>query len=80
MNMSIAANGHSTSVLIADDDPISRKLLQVSLSNSGYQVVIANDGIEAFGVLRTPGCPKLAILDWMMPGMDGVEICRAAGW
>lgn len=74
--MSIA-DAHSMSVLIADDDPISRKLLQVSLSNSGYQVVIANDGMEAFAVLRRPDCPKLAILDWMMPGMDGVEICRA---
>lgn len=64
-------------VLIADDDPISRRLLKVSLSNSGYQVVIAIDGLEAFDVLRRPDGPKLAILDWMMPGMDGVEICRA---
>ena len=75
--MSIETDGRPMSVLIADDDAISRRLLQVSLTKSGYQVVIANDGMEALGVLRRPDSPKLAILDWMMPGMDGVEVCRA---
>lgn len=63
-------------VLIADDDPISRRLLQVSLSSSGYQVAMAADGAAALRVLDVKDCPRLAVLDWMMPTLDGVEVCR----
>jgi DNA-binding response OmpR family regulator len=63
-------------VLVADDDPISRRLLQVSLSNAGYQVAAAADGAEALRILNQPDSPRLVILDWLMPVMDGVEVCR----
>ncbi len=63
-------------VLIAEDDPVSRRLLQARLCKWGYDVVVACDGTEAWKVLQDEDAPKLAILDWMMPGMDGVEVCR----
>jgi DNA-binding response OmpR family regulator len=63
-------------VLIADDDPISLRLLESALVRSGYEVALAENGTEAFEILNKPGGPKLAVLDWMMPGLDGVEICR----
>ena len=65
-------------ILIADDDSITRRLLQTILSKWGYQVMIAQDGDEAWRVLQGEDAPKLAILDWMMPGLDGIEICRRA--
>jgi diguanylate cyclase (GGDEF)-like protein len=64
-------------VLIADDDPVSRRLLQVSLGSAGYQVVTATNGAEALRILNERNCPRLAVLDWMMPSLDGVEVCRA---
>jgi len=51
-------------------------MLQVYLTRWGYQVVVATDGAEAWRVLDSSDAPKLAILDWMMPLMDGAEICR----
>lgn len=63
-------------VLIADDEDVSRKLLQSSLTRWGYQTLVAADGEEALELLRAPDPPKLAILDWLMPGIDGVELCR----
>jgi sigma-B regulation protein RsbU (phosphoserine phosphatase) len=63
-------------VLIAEDDPVSRRLLEATLSKFGYEVVLAADGAEAWALLQRQDSPSLAILDWMMPGMDGVEICR----
>jgi two-component system cell cycle response regulator len=63
-------------VLIADDDMVSRRLLEATLTRWGYQVVVTHDGVEAWEVLRGTNTPTLAILDWMMPGMDGVEVCR----
>jgi two-component system cell cycle response regulator len=63
-------------VLIADDDMISRRLLEATLTRWGYEVIVTHDGAEAWDVLQKPTAPSLAILDWMMPGMDGVEVCR----
>jgi two-component system cell cycle response regulator len=63
-------------VLIADDDPISRRLLEVSLSKAGYPVSMASNGAEALRLLEQPDGPRLAVLDWMMPEMDGVDVCR----
>jgi sigma-B regulation protein RsbU (phosphoserine phosphatase) len=63
-------------VLIADDDPISRRLLQATLTRAGFDVVLAENGDEAWRILQTAEAPKLAILDWLMPGLDGVEVCR----
>ena len=63
-------------ILIAEDDLTSCSLLEAVLKKWGYQVQVTRDGIEAWSVLRQENPPKLAILDWMMPGLDGPEICR----
>ena len=63
-------------VLIAEDDPAFGKLLEDILVKWGYQVLVTRDGIDAWLALKAEDAPRLAILDWMMPGMDGVEICR----
>ena len=63
-------------VLIADDEIVSRRLLESSLKRWEYEVIVASDGLEALQVLRAPDPPKLAVLDWMMPGLDGVQLCR----
>jgi two-component system cell cycle response regulator len=65
-------------VLIADDDSVSRRLLQVTVQKWGHEVVTATDGIEAWHQLEKDDGPRLAIVDWMMPGMDGLEVCRRA--
>ncbi len=63
-------------VLVAEDDRTSRYLLESFLMKWGFEVVVANDGSEAWRELRLTDAPRIAILDWMMPGMEGVEICR----
>jgi CheY-like chemotaxis protein len=63
-------------VLIAEDDLVPRRLLQKVLADWGYDVIVACDGREAWQALQGEAAPKLAILDWMMPGLDGVEVCR----
>ena len=63
-------------ILVADDDRVSRHLLERALVKWGYDVVLANDGAEAWRALQQEDAPRLAILDWMMPAMDGVQICR----
>ena len=63
-------------VLAAEDNPVFQSMLRTMLTKWGYQAVIARDGTEAWQVLQSPNSPRLAILDWMMPGMDGVEVCR----
>jgi sigma-B regulation protein RsbU (phosphoserine phosphatase) len=63
-------------VLIAEDDLVPRRLLEAALTDWGYEVIVAADGNEAWSILQEPDAPLLAILDWMMPGMAGVEVCR----
>ncbi len=63
-------------VLIAEDDPISRKVLEKTLAKWGYEVVVTCDGQEALDALKADGAPRLAVLDWMMPKKDGPEVCR----
>jgi len=63
-------------VLIADDRPTTRYMLKKNLCEWGYDVVEAIDGIEAWKMLQTKPYPRIAILDWMMPGIDGVDICK----
>jgi diguanylate cyclase (GGDEF)-like protein len=63
-------------VLIADDEPVNRRLLEILLNKWGYDVSVAVDGEEAWRALQTTTRPRIAILDWMMPGMDGVQVCR----
>jgi CheY-like chemotaxis protein len=63
-------------ILIAEDDPISRRLLESTLALWGYRVVVTKNGKEAWDILKGIDAPGLAILDVMMPEMDGLEICR----
>jgi DNA-binding response OmpR family regulator len=63
-------------ILIADDDPTSTTMVTLVLEKYGHEVVVAKDGAEAWEVLQRPDAPRLVILDWMMPGPDGLEICR----
>lgn len=63
-------------VLAAEDNPLFQSVLRNMLTKWGYDAVVAQNGKEAWQVLRSPDAPRLAILDWMMPGMDGVEVCR----
>jgi diguanylate cyclase (GGDEF)-like protein len=63
-------------VLIADDDQVSRRLLEVTLRKWGHEVVPVCDGRAAWDVLRAEDAPKLAILDWMMPHLDGTAVCQ----
>ena len=63
-------------ILIVEDDPVSRRLLEVTLGKFGYDVVVTSNGNEALEVLQGPSVPSLVISDWMMPGMDGLELCR----
>ena len=63
-------------ILIAEDDPAYRRLLEEILIKWGYDVVVALDGNEAYQLLLTDNAPKLAILDWKMPGLEGIEVCQ----
>ena len=63
-------------VLVADDDPVARVIVQHTLRAWGYEVVLAQDGAEAWEVLQQEGAPKLPIIDWDMPGLNGIELCR----
>jgi two-component system, cell cycle response regulator len=63
-------------VLLAEDDEISRHILKETLVRWGYEVVTACDGAEAWEILQAGNGPELAILDWIMPGMDGIDVCR----
>src|SRR5689334_17335763 len=65
-----------TKVLIADDDPASCRLLRKLLDKWEYDVTVASNGIDAQEQLRGATAPKLAILDWMMPGLDGIQVVR----
>ena len=63
-------------ILIADDDAVPRRLLEATLTKWGYEVLVAKDGREAWNILEGEESPKMAILDWLMPEMDGLEVCR----
>ncbi len=62
--------------LVADDDTASRLLLEKMLTKWGYEVVGASSGEEAWKILTSDDSPDIAVLDWMMPELDGVEVCR----
>lgn len=63
-------------ILIAEDDAVSRRILEETLTNWDYAVTVTKDGLEAWEALQRDDSPMLAILDNMMPGMDGFELCR----
>ena len=63
-------------ILIAEDDPVSATLLKTLLTQWGYEVVVTENGDEALSVLTASDGPSLAILDWIMPGLTGLDVCR----
>jgi two-component system cell cycle response regulator len=63
-------------ILIAEDDAISRTLLERTLQRAGYEVISVENGAQAMAELVKQDAPRLALLDWIMPEMDGVEVCR----
>lgn len=66
----------SRQVLIAEDDHLFRRILQTKLQEWGYEVVAVDSGTEAWKLLQGELNPDVLILDWMMPGIDGIELCR----
>ena len=69
-------SGKLVKILIADDSIVSRHLLEATLRKWGYEVTVACDGAEALQILEREDAPALIILDWMMPGMTGLEVCQ----
>lgn len=63
-------------ILIAEDDRISRHVLKTMLDKWGYDVVAVHDGAQAWEELQKPNAPQVALLDWMMPALDGVEVVK----
>jgi two-component system cell cycle response regulator len=63
-------------VMIVDDEPISRRILENFLIECGYEVLSASDGMGALEIIQSPDAPRLVISDWMMPNMNGVELCE----
>jgi diguanylate cyclase (GGDEF)-like protein len=63
-------------ILIAEDDPVSSRVLATTLIKWGHDVVTTDNGLNALAELQKDDAPRLAILDWMMPGLEGPEVCR----
>lgn len=69
-----APDGHL--ILIAEDDAVSRRLLEQAVHSWGYSTICVTDGASALAKLSSPNGPRLAILDWEMPGLSGPQVCR----
>ncbi len=63
-------------VLVAEDDLVSRRILEKCVTSWGYEVLLAEDGLQAWEIIQTTPDIGISILDWMMPGLDGTELCR----
>ena len=63
-------------VLIVDDDPVTRAVLEAQLSKWGYEISAANDGEPAWAMIQEIDGPLIAIVDWMMPGLSGPQFCQ----
>jgi len=63
-------------ILVADDDIVYRALMEGLLSQWGYEVAVASNGLEAWEVIKSDEPPSIAVVDWMMPKMDGFDLCR----
>lgn len=65
-------------ILIAEDDAVTARLLMRLIDSWGYEVTAVSDGAAALAILQADDAPQLALLDWMMPGLNGPEVCRMA--
>ena len=63
-------------VLVADDDPFSAAVMEALIRSAGLECLLASDGHEAWQLLQTADAPRIVFLDWMMPEIDGIELCR----
>ncbi|WP_072680843.1 diguanylate cyclase [Arcobacter sp. LA11] len=63
-------------ILIADDDPVIRKQLELSLSKNGYEVIQCKNGLEGLEIAKSIDSPSLMLFDWSMPGLTGLELCK----
>jgi PleD family two-component response regulator len=63
-------------IVVADDDPLALRLTERVLTRAGYEVVRAEDGLQALEYLTVRNAPRLGLLDWSMPGLDGPDVCR----
>jgi DNA-binding response OmpR family regulator len=72
----VAVARFAVPIVVAEDDPVSRTLISSLMEKWGFKAVVTQNGHEAMAALRAQQGPALAILDWMMPGMDGVQVCR----
>lgn len=68
--------GASVRVLVADDDGVIRRVIQRAIEADGWTVEVAVDGDQAWKALQADDPPRIAVLDWQMPGIDGIDICR----
>ncbi len=66
----------SMKILIADDEPVSRRMLEWLVRKNGDEPVVLANGSLAGWLLQRDDAPRVAILDWLMPGLDGIQICR----
>ena len=66
-------------ILVAEDDAMTRLALAKNIEKWGYEVIAVEDGRRAYDLLNRENPPRLAILDWIMPGMEGIQICRELG-
>lgn len=76
LRIPVPLEDESIPVVIAEDDPVSRRLVTTVIEMAGYRTIVAKDGDEAMSALRAQKKPCIAVVDWMMPGTDGAEICR----
>ena len=65
-----------TRVLLAEDENVTRRLLEAQMTRFGFEVVSVSDGLRAWELLQSPEAPSLVVLDWNMPGLDGPDVCR----
>ena len=70
------ARGNLMKILVAEDDAVSCRALEATLQRWGYEVVTAADGVATWDAFQAETGPDLVLLDWMMPGMDGLEVCH----
>lgn len=65
-----------TRVLLAEDENVTRRLLEAQMTRFGFEVISVSDGLKAWELLQSPEAPSLVVLDWNMPGLDGPDVCR----